>query len=408
MADFDIAVIGGGASGLVAAIEARRTNNRLRVAVIERLPRIGKKLLATGNGRCNLTNESMSPDFYSGSCKKYYNIIERFSVQDFFESLGVLTESDDMGRVYPKSNTAASVLDGLRLEIARLGIEVITDFNVTDIKTGKNNEIISPERKITARSVILAGGGLSQSALGSDGSILRICKSKDISVTKLSPALSPIKTDINAIKSLKGLRVNACASLFIDGKKIKEEIGEVQFSDGTLSGICIFNLSSYCNNSENAEIKLDLLADMAFSEIENILKATKELRKDAMLEDYLSGIFQKRIGIALLKQVTDKPLTDKTENLTDKEIKSLTAIIKGWGFPVKGVSGFEKSQVTNGGIAYNELNDNLELKKYRNIYACGEILDICGDCGGYNLTFAFASGVYAGRSCAERIGYDKN
>lgn len=408
MADFDIAVIGGGASGLVAAIEAKHANSNLKVAVIERLPRIGKKLLSTGNGRCNLTNENMSPDFFSGSCKKYWSIIENFSVKDFFESLGVLTEADDMGRVYPKSNTAASVLDGLRLEITKLGVEVITDFSVTDIKIGKNNEIISPERIITARSIILAGGGLSQSALGSDGSILRICKSKDIAVTKLSPALSSVKTGVNSVKSLKGLRVNASASLIIGGKKIKEEVGEVQFSDGTLSGICIFNLSTYCGSTEKTEIKLDLLPDMSFSEIEKLLVTTKELRKEAMLEDYLSGIFQKRIGVALLKQVTDKPLTEKTDAISNKEIKALCALIKAWSFPVTGVSGFEKSQVTRGGIAYEELSDILELNKYRNVYACGEILDICGDCGGYNLTFAFASGAYAGKNCAERISYDKN
>ena len=398
MKKYDIAVVGGGASGLTAAISAKRENSSLSVCILERLPRVGKKLLVTGNGRCNLTNRNMNCSYYQGTCTKLYNIISSFDVEAFFRSLGVICTADGEGRVYPKSNTASSVLDALRLEAERLGIDIICDYNVTDIKSGII--ISSDNEKIITRSVILAGGGLSQSSLGSDGSILRICKNLGIKAGRLSPALTAVKTNPDLVKALKGLRVQAKATLYTDNKEIKSETGEIQFNDGVLSGICIFNLSNHIIDNEKSEIRLDLLPDMETGDIERLLYNIRDIRNNAPLEDYLSGVFHKRIGNIILKRATEYQLSAPVSLLTDKHIKRIASIIEELSFPVTGLQGFEKSQVTSGGVLVSEIDERLMSKKYKGLYFCGEMLDIVGDCGGYNLTFAFSSGYTAGKNAA--------
>ncbi len=401
MKKYDIAVIGGGASGLTAAISAKRTASDLRVCLLERLPRVGKKLLVTGNGRCNLTNDNMKRSYFSGSCTKFYNIIEDFNTKDFFGSLGLICTSDSEGRVYPKSNTASSVLDALRLETEKLGIDVICDFTVKDIKGGY---VISSENEaISSESVILCGGGLSQPSLGSDGSLLRLAKNMGIQVTRLAPALTAVKTDVNLVKPLKGLRVQGNATLCCEGKPVKSESGEIQFNDGVLSGICIFNLSTHFREGKSHYITLDLLPEMSERDIENTLLGIQKIRAEAPLEDFLSGILHKRLGNLILKNSADYRLNEPSSVLKASELKAVAGQIKALRFPVTGLQGFEKSQVTSGGICADELNERLMSKKYKGLYFCGEMLDIIGLCGGYNLTFAFASGFSAGRNAAEFI-----
>lgn len=401
MKRYDIAVVGGGASGLTAAISAKRENSSLSVCVLERLPRVGKKLLVTGNGRCNLTNRNIDCSYFKGTCSKLYNMIKAFDVEAFFGTLGVICTADGEGRVYPKSNTASSVLDALRLETERLGIDIICDFCVKEIKSGYI--ICSDKEKISAQSVILAGGGLSQPTLGSDGSVLRLCKDMGIKVGKLTPALTAVKTNPDLVRALKGLRVQAKAKLFIDNKEIKSETGEIQFNEGILSGICIFNLTNYINDNEKAEIRLDLLPDMDKCDVIRLLSDIKAIRDNAALEDYLSGIFHKRIGNMIIKQATPHQLTMPVSALSNTDIERISGIIKELVFPVKGLQGFEKSQVTSGGVLISEIDEQLMSNKYKGMYFCGEMLDIIGICGGYNLTFAFSSGYTAGKNAARRI-----
>ncbi len=401
MKKYDIAIIGGGASGLVAAISAKRTAPDSRVCLLERLPRVGKKLLATGNGRCNLTNDNMNRSFFNGSCTKFYNIIENFNTKEFFESLGLMCTSDSEGRVYPMSNTASSVLDALRLEAEKLGIEIICDFPVKDIKNGY--VISSDNGTVSAKSVILCGGGLSQPPLGSDGSLLRISKNMGIKVTKLAPALTAVKTDLNLVKSLKGLRVHGNATLYCDDKPLKSEYGEIQFNEGVLSGICIFNLSTCFTEGKKHYITLDLLPEKNWKKIENTLINIQNIRSDAPLEDFLSGILHKRLGNLIIKNSVDYKLNEPCSVLKKSDINEIAGQIKSLRFPVTGLQGFEKSQVTSGGIHADELNGQLMSKKYKGLYFCGEMLDIIGLCGGYNLTFAFASGFFAGKNAAEFI-----
>lgn len=405
MEKYDIAVIGGGASGLAAAITAKREQPKLKIVILERLSRVGKKLLSTGNGRCNLTNRNLSPEFYSGSCKSLFPFVQDFSVDDFFLSLGVICKADEAGRVYPASGTAAAVLDSLRLETARLGIEVICDFTVSEVeKNGVFTIKSSGGGKLSAKAVILAGGGMSQPDLGSDGSVLKICRKLSIPVITPRPALVPVKTDGNLVRSLKGIRTEAKVSVTLDGKKVKSEYGEVQFGDGTLSGICIFNLSSVCSEYLNrTELQLDLLPDKSFPEICALIEGIAKIRSEASLEDLLSGIFNKRIGMAIIKQATKHSTAEPVKSLTAPDIKAIAGLIKSWKFPVYGTCGYEKSQVTAGGVSIEAISESLEAKGCPSLFLCGEILDINGDCGGYNLTFAFASGCIAGKNCADKL-----
>lgn len=400
---FDIAVIGGGASGLTAAIHAKRTEPKLRVAVLERLPRVGKKLLACGNGRCNYTNTNISKENYHGSCAELIDKIDSFGVWDFFVSLGVYGFSDPEGRVYPLSENAGSVLDGLRLETDKLGVETICECPVDGINVGKEFRIFSGEREFRSKRVILAGGGISQAALGSDGSVLRLAKKLGLECAPLRPALTPLKTSPQLVRPLKGLRVNALVTLYCGKKPAASEAGEVQFGDGTLSGICVMNLSHFYRENGDFSLSLDLLPEKTESEIITILRKLKKIRGNAPLEDLLSGLFHKRVGIYLLKKCTAHTLTEPSEVISEKELENAAMLIKSLCFPVTGTAGFEKSQVTAGGILFSELTSRLECRKIRGLFCCGELLDIAGDCGGYNLTFAFASGAAAGKNAAEGL-----
>ncbi len=404
MKNYDIAIIGGGASGLAAAICAANTNPSLDIIILERLSRVGKKILATGNGRCNFTNKYIDKSCYYGSCKELCNISQVYNVEDFFFSLGIYSYSDDEGRTYPLSNTASSVLDGLRIKIASYeNIEIKCDFNVKEIKKEKLFKVLSDNDFVLARKVIVAGGGMSQAPLGSDGSILRILKSMNLSISQLSPALTSFKVSPDSVRALKGIRANGKVTIFSDGKPLGHETGEIQFADGVISGICIFNLSCLCNGQKNLSLNIDLLPNNSNDEIVDTLTELRSIRSSAPIEDYLSGLFHKRICISILKECVDIPLTEKTNMVTDKQIKKIAEKIKNWNFKINSLSGFEKSQVTSGGVVMNEIDNSLRVKKINGMYLCGELLDINGKCGGYNLDFAFSSGLLAGKTCAEDL-----
>lgn len=406
---FDILIIGGGAAGLSAAIAAGREwkKGSISIGIIDRMPKTGKKLLATGNGRCNLSNTDLSPQRYHGSCKPMLAKTCNFSVPDFFASLGVVCEDDGYGRIYPRCRSAASVLDALRLECAKFGVEEICGFESKEIKRHRSDGSVpmfalsSDDLYIMAHQIILAGGGKSQSSLGSNGSILDICSSLGIKTAPFFPALVPLKTDPALVKPLKGQRADSNVMFCADDKCISASRGEVQFTDGLLSGICVFDLSYLYEKYRNSkcELRLDLLPDIDKSETESLLKRIREIRRDTSPDDFLSGIFTRPLGIYILKRL-DQKLPETTGKLTDTDVSRLSSIIKSLSFPVTGTAGFERSQVTGGGITADAFDDGFAIKRIEGLYACGEMLDIFGDCGGYNLDFAFSSGAMAGRSAA--------
>ena len=401
MRNFDIAIVGGGAAGLAAAISAKRAGIGASVAVAERLPKVGKKLLATGNGRCNLSNIDLSEAHYSGSCTPLLEAAGTADIPGFFASLGVVCDDDGFGRIYPRCRSAASVLDALRLECAKLGVTELCGFGVNKIGSGKAFSLHSDADSITARKVILAGGGKSQPALGSNGTVLDICTGLGIAAAEPFPALVPLKTDPALVKPLKGQRADANVTFCHNGRAIKSERGEVQFTDGLLSGICVFDLSYlYDMYGRGSELRLDLLPDMSAEEVSSLLKDTREIRADTAPEDFLSGIFTRPVGIYILKRALGR-LPGKTHGIRD--LTKVTETIKALTFPVTGTAGFERSQVTGGGIIADELTERYELKKFPGMFVCGELLDIYGDCGGYNLDFAFSSGILAGRYAASDL-----
>jgi hypothetical protein len=405
MTKTDIAIIGGGASGLAAAISAKRTNPDVAVTVVERLPKTGKKLLATGNGRCNLSNTDISPERYSGTCKRFVEVTQDFSVIDFFSSLGVICENDENGRVYPRCHSAASILDALRLECAKLGVEEICGMEISGIDRNNVSDnmmlaVTTCNNSVSAKMIILAGGGMSQPSLGSNGSILKICAELGISTAPPFPALVPLKTDPKLVRPLKGQRADANVMYFSHGKCIKSERGEVQFTDGLVSGICVFDLSYlYDMYSSSAELRIDLLPDISEKAVIALLKNIRGIRSGANSDDLLSGIFTRPLGSYVIKRALKKP-PKKTADFDDDMIKETAAVIKSLDFPILGTAGFERSQVTGGGITDDELTDAFELRKIKGLYACGELLDVYGRCGGYNLDFAFSSGAIAGRDAA--------
>lgn len=405
---FDIAVIGGGASGLAAAIEAKQYGGEsCRVAVIEKNARLGKKILATGNGRCNLgnINEEQSCHYYGSCSDLVIPLFEQFEgTEEFFRSLGLICKKDS-GRLYPYSNHAASVLDALRFQLQELNAEVFTDSEVISLKhTGRNWEILTGKEKIISKKVIASCGGKSAPAMGTDGNFYRILKSIGHSWNPLHPALCPVLVDREQVKSLKGIRVTGKVSLCNNsGEIIQTDTGEVQFTENSLSGICVFNLAALITE-ENMSIKIDLLPALTTDEVRDLLWSIYMQRSAWKIEDMLSGIFQKKMCASLIrKSVISLEMDLPVYSLSNDDIERLVRTIKAWSFNVRGLSNWNQSQVTAGGIKRCEIKNTLESKLCEGLYFAGEILDIAGECGGYNLAWAWCSGVCAARNAVDSL-----
>lgn len=401
----DIAIIGAGASGLAAAVAASK-NFGGSITLIEKLPRVGKKILSTGNGRCNLSNKSLSADKYSGATELLNSISEDYvSAEHFFGEIGLAVKCDSEGRLYPHSMAASSVLDALRFAVLSTGVNTVCDYPVKKIIQKNNRFVITNgENDITAKRVIIAAGGCATPSLGSDGSGYNLAKAMGHHVTHLYPALAPLRTDVNLVKAVKGLRTSGTASLIINGEKAAEQSGEVQFTDGALSGICIFNLSAIAaKNISRCEISLDITPELTNPELFDMLSSVREIRKNITCDELLTGLLHKRIGQAVIKAAIDISFNTRCNEITDRQLSKICRIIKDWRFPIKGVSDWSLAQITAGGISGNEINGMLESKIISGLYFCGEIIDLQGLCGGYNLEWAWKSGFTAGQNAALSI-----
>ncbi len=382
-----VTVIGGGASGIMAAIMACRNGGK--VTLLEKNQRIGKKILMTGNGRCNFTNINVSNNDYNSDF--VLDAIGCFSPQnviDFFKELGLLSVMEDRGRSYPMSEQASAVLDVLLMEVERLKIDVKTEFDATKItKKGNGFWVESKDKKsIYADRVIVATGGMAAPKTGSNGDGYKILEKLGHKITDISPALVQLKTD----RSIQGVRANANVKI-----KDRQEFGEVQFTSYGLSGIPIFNLSGYAENDD--KVYIDLVPQMDESELYGFLK-TKPIQK---LETFLVGIVNKQLGQLLLKDCNIGKLSRKTDTLKDEEIAVISYKLKNWDFTVTGKMSWENAQVTKGGIALEEIDSKtMESKIVKGLFVTGELLDIDGICGGFNLQWAWSSGAVAGKMAA--------
>lgn len=396
-----IAIIGGGASGLVAAIVAARFGKD--VTIYEKNSRLGKKILSTGNGRCNLSNKNASKSNYHGSDVDFMDgTISKFWVNEtlaFFSELGLVLKTESDGKIYPYSNQAAAVLDVLRFEIDRLGINVVYDFEAATIKKTKNGySFTSYDGKGGfAEKVIISTGGMAAPSTGSCGSGYKLCKMLGHSVTDIFPSLVQIKTKGGFVKSLKGIKTDALLS--INNLSFK---GELLFTDYGISGPPVFSLSSYLVHGRDKKIKFNFMPEYSEEQILDML--TVRAKREVDLENYFVGMLNKRLGMALLKECGITPLSRPAKSLTDEELKKLCCAICGLLLETDGTQSWNNAQVTAGGVELYGINsDTLESLYNEGLYFCGEILDIDGDCGGYNLQWAWSSGYIAGSNASESI-----
>lgn len=399
-----VAIIGGGASGLFTAICLKKASKDLDVVVLERLERVGKKILSTGNGKCNFSNIHVSPDKYSDPyfVSLFLDELTPTKLCDMLSELGLMYRVDSEGRIYPYSETANSFLDVLRNTIKSMQITEKCNFEVNKIHYKDNKFIIENTRKQTVEAdyVVLATGGKASPVLGSNGSGYTLLKPWKVKITDTIPGLVGIKVEKDEITGLSGIRYKAKVSL-VDKKakqKVYEESGEVQFKDDGVSGIVIMQMASMIARSNivkshsNYYLELDLLPDLTDDELINKLMMRKKTYKGFETMDYFSGIFPKVLGLLLLKKAKID-LSKHVEDITNKEIVKLSSIIKSFVLTYKETYGFDRAQVTIGGIDLGEIHKgNLSIKKIPHMYACGEVMDIDGECGGYNMHWAFTSG----------------
>ena len=371
-----VAVIGGGAGGLCAAIAAGRAG--ADVVIFEQANRVGKKLLKTGNGRCNLSNMEVTPDDYNHPDFVEPTLREYFCEEllDFFGSLGLWTVTDEEGRVYPRSDTAVSVLDVLRLECEEMEVGERCSMEITGIAPQGHGFYLTArtgETFFVDRVIVATGGGTS---------LLRPLGHK---MVPFSPILCPLKTDAESIRGLTGLRCACRAELIRRGKSVYAEDGEILFRDFGVSGILALNLSRYALPGDT--LSLDLMPELSFDDLKTRLQQQRMRRGfDA---DLFTGIFHRRLGEAIARRAkSDDPA-------------ELARIIKDYRLSVLGPGDTQHAQVTRGGADIAEFDpETMESRRVPGLYAVGEALDIDGACGGYNLHWAFASGLRAGRSAA--------
>ena len=399
------AVIGGGASGLAAAIAAARAG--AEVTVLERLPRVGKKLLLTGNGRCNLSHTPLDFAHYHGTVPQAAQILAQFDTAEFFRSTGLRMRTDAEGRQYPYSMTAASVLDALRLTAEQCGVQTVCGCFVRSLTPAGGRWQISCEtaegtRSFSVDAVIAAAGGSAAPACGTDGSLLPVLERLGHRVVRPLPALCPVPVRSPMLRQLKGLRVKAAVSAVREGSVLRTESGEVQFTEQALSGICVFNLSRLAAvYGSSLTLSLNLLPEDSPETVRGLLRTLISQRGSLPAADLLTGLLPKRVGEVLLRDCGISPAAPAEEAFAaDGAAELLAARCQDWRFPVSGSAAFAQAQVTAGGVSGQSVTRTLASKAQKNLWLCGELLDIDGDCGGYNLAWAWASGVLAGTQAA--------
>lgn len=399
-----IGIIGGGASGMAAAIAAAQHPEN-HVVLLERQSRVGKKLLATGNGRCNLSNVHALQRPYHGEQADF----SQFALHEmppektlsWFRDLGLLTVCESSGRVYPYSDQANSVVDVLRFALQKSNITLYTGFDVQKIHRNENGfSVDNGETLIDCDRLIVACGGLAGTKLGGSMAGYKLLGKLGHKSTRLRPALVQLKTRWKGVSALKGVRCNCAVEILKDRNVFSQSTGEIQFTDYGLSGPVIFEVSrDACYGSGEWLAKLDFLPSVSR---EDLLKEFAH-RKDTELpaEELLTGILHNRLGRVLTKVAglrNDVPIRD----LTQQEFEAVCSAVKCFEISLDEPLGMDSAQVTAGGVYTKDFNpETLESKLVPGLYACGEVLDVDGDCGGYNLQWAWSSGYLAGTSAGK-------
>lgn len=401
-----ILIIGAGASGMMAALSASLNGNQ--ITIYEKLDRVGKKILATGNGKCNLTNLKMGPEFYyTENEEKLARCLKIFSEQDtlsFFESIGLMTRHKD-GYVYPYCEQAAVVLDVMRAALEQKRIRVKTSVDQIHLEPQKNGcfQVSSSVGNEKFDAVILACGskaGVKNPI--SDG--YDLAKSFGHKIKKLYPALVQVRCREKFFPSIAGVRVKAGVTLLVNGNVAATEEGEVQLTDYGISGIPVFQMSrliaGYLDEKKDVLISLDFLPHLSEAEWKTFYMDRIKQYEGRTTEEFLLGMLHKKISLMLLKEYGLKP-EDHINGSVKRVLESLCAAMKSFTVTPQSVNSFEQAQVCRGGVDFNELDDNMQSIYQKNLYFCGEMIDIDGKCGGYNLQWAWTSGYIAGSNAAK-------
>lgn len=396
-----VVIIGGGASGLMAAITA--AENGHSVTVLERQARVGRKLSATGNGRCNLSNIHADITRYHGENTKFMlPAMEELNpgrAIELFRSLGLVTVTEPDGKVYPFSDQAGSVVDILRFSCDGLGVNTVTGAEVTAVKkSGGGFKVVTDGESYTCDRVIVCCGGCAGGKLGGTMSGYELLSSLGHRRTKLYPALVQLKTETEFVKSLKGVRADAAVTLKKGGAVLAQSAGEVQFTEYGLSGPAIFEVSRAASVSgEGTAVTLDLMRGLSESETLDFIFTRKYTHPELTNENLLTGMLHNRLGRTVIR-ACGLDLNASVEALSDRDAGRIGRTVKDFRLKVTGTTGFDGAQVTAGGMDTGEFDPKtLESRIVKGLYAAGEVLDIDGDCGGFNLQWAWASGRLAGQ-----------
>ena len=388
---------------MTAALTAARLGHE--VTLYERQARVGRKLMATGNGRCNLTNTGAGPSNYHGETPDFVRpALQAFPSEAalaFFRDLGLLAREEWGGRVYPLSNSANSVVDVLRQGLDAACVELVAGDRVRELRRVGSGYSVTTESgdKRSFDAVVVACGGLAGEKLGGGRDGYELLKALGHTRTALRPALVQITTEPMYPRSLKGIKADCALSVFSRGGLLASSCGELLFTETGVSGPAAFDVSRAVSEAGDAkmELEIDFLRDYSAAEVLAHLQNRAKTAPELPASELLTGSVHNRLGRMLIKYA-DIDAAAPLSALSERELRTVTSACKRFRLPVRGTEGFANAQVTAGGIRTSEFDPRtLESRLCPRLFACGEVLDIDGDCGGYNLQWAWSSGVLAGR-----------
>ena len=407
----DVLIIGGGAGGLALACMLKQQNPTLSVTVAEQLERVGKKLSTTGNGRCNISNLNINKENFHTRCPdKAHRVVSLFDYEKtkaFFSSLGVEFINEG-SKVYPRSLQASSVVDALRFACDKYNVNTLTDCKIVKVVKAKNGFTAlcnNSAFEINAKCLVVATGGMAGgSKLGSNGDGYSLLKQFGHKILERTPVIVQVKTENTLTKQLKGVKINCLVSVKNKGETVATDNGEVLFCDYGLSGPPVLQLSRYC--SKGTSLSLDILPEYSLKEIKNLLIDRKNIMGNITANDFFAGLLHKKLGQIVIKSC-DIPLNISVNSLTEKQIDMVAYKLKNFNFKVEGHTGFVNAQSTSGGADLEQFTDALMSNLVNGLFALGEVLDVDGDCGGYNLQWAWSSAYAVSRGILEFINRGK-
>lgn len=388
--DYDLVIIGGGASGLACAVKLLKSGKNLKICLVDAGERLGKKLASTGNGQGNISNTAMSADCYHGG---NVALVDKIACRDAYDGAKLfdcIFCTDERGRIYPAGKQASALVDNLLVILKdKQNLDILTGVTAKKVLKNANGFNVVCDKEYRSEYVVLCTGGKAQKQYKTDGSSYALATDLGHTLTPLYPSLVQLKTDVRHIKTLKGIRADCAVSAIYRGKTIAKSRGDVIFTEYGVSGNAIFSVSSYITDKQGVTLSLEFLPDFSKEEIVDSISAKKLSGWEN--SELLSGTLHNQIGRAIIKRAGKASASEIVKTL------------KNFTLEVTGNLGFDYAQVTKGGINMDEVTAELESKLVKNLFFAGEILDVDGDCGGYNLQWAFTSGMAVADAILKRI-----